>query len=102
MFVRIVKMGFHEKNIETFLNNFKANKLKIRGFDGCLFLELYRDKTDPSIFFTYSYWTSENHLEAYRQSDLFKTVWAKTKPLFNKAPEAWSLDKIHTLGTDYD
>ena len=97
MFVRIVKMGFHEDHIDTFLANFEANKTKIRAFEGCQFLELYRDKTDPSIFFTYSYWETEDHLEAYRHSDLFKNVWAKTKPLFNRPPEAWSVDKLVVL-----
>lgn len=96
-FVRIVKMGFHEDHIETFLLNFNANKTKIRGFEGCQFLELYRDKINPTIFFTYSYWTSEDHLESYRHSDLFKRVWAKTKPLFNRNPEAWSVDKLESL-----
>lgn len=97
MFVRIVKMGFHNENIDTFLENFEANKHKIRAFEGCQFLELYRDKRDSTIFFTYSYWATENDLEAYRHSNLFKAVWAKTKPLFNRHPEAWSVDKIESL-----
>ena len=94
MFVRIVKMSFDASKIETFLNNFNNNKTNIRNFDGCRLLELYQDKNDPSLFFTYSYWESEKHLEHYRNSDLFKNVWAKTKVLFNKKPEAWSLDKV--------
>jgi (4S)-4-hydroxy-5-phosphonooxypentane-2,3-dione isomerase len=97
MFVRIVKMSFYEKHIETFLNNFEENKSNIRNFKGCNLLELYRDKNNPNIFFTYSYWESENDLEHYRQSDLFKSVWSKTKPLFNEKPEAWSVDKFDTL-----
>ncbi|MBJ6367055.1 putative quinol monooxygenase [Snuella sedimenti] len=97
MFVRIVKMGFHENNIEAFLNNFNDNKLKIRNFKGCLFLELYRDKINTTTFFTYSYWETEADLERYRQSKLFKDVWAKTKPLFNIKPEAWSVEKLESL-----
>ena len=97
MIVRIVKMGFYKHYIEEFLNNFNTNKLKIRGFKGCEFLELYRDKSNTNVFFTYSHWTSEAALENYRQSDLFKSVWAKTKPLFNIKPEAWSVDKLESL-----
>ncbi|WP_418604379.1 putative quinol monooxygenase [Hwangdonia sp.] len=97
MFIRIVKMSFNENAIDEFLKNFNANKHKIRTFKGCQFLELYRDKSDTNVFFTYSYWSSENDLEAYRQSDLFKTVWSKTKPLFNAKPEAWSVDKVASL-----
>ncbi|RSK40345.1 putative quinol monooxygenase [Mangrovimonas spongiae] len=97
MFVRIVKMGFQPEKINEFLANFEANKEHIRSFDGCEFLELYRDKNNPNIFFTYSYWNHEDDLERYRQSSLFKSVWAKTKPLFNTKPEAWSVNKLHSL-----
>ncbi|WP_298553456.1 antibiotic biosynthesis monooxygenase [uncultured Algibacter sp.] len=97
MLIRIVKMGFHQQNIEVFLQNFEKNKTKIRAFEGCTFLELYRDKNDTSIFFTYSYWKSDEALENYRESELFKSVWSKVKPLFSIRPEAWSVDKLERL-----
>jgi quinol monooxygenase YgiN len=97
MLVRIVKMGFYEQNVAAFLKHFEANKKKIRSFDGCTFLELYRDKNDTNVFFTYSYWESDDALENYRKSDIFANVWAKTKPLFNIKPEAWSVDKLESL-----
>ena len=97
MFVRIVKMGFQEDKIEEFLANFEENKSKIRGFEGCKFLELYRDKDNTNRFFTYSYWKDEEALENYRHSELFKNVWAHTKVLFNEKPEAWSVDKVVSL-----
>lgn len=97
MFVRIVKMSFAEENITEFLHNFEAVKERIRGFEGCQFLELYRDKHNTNIFFTYSYWNTEADLENYRHSDLFKDVWAQTKPMFNAKPEAWSVDKLVSL-----
>ena len=97
MFVRIVKMGFHEKHVVTFLEIFESKKQKIRSNNGCQLLELYRDKKDPSIFFTYSYWETEQDLENYRNSDLFKGVWAQTKILFNDKPLAWSVDKTISL-----
>lgn len=97
MFVRIVKMNFKESNIALFLENFNMNKQKIRNSKGCNLLELYRDKNDANTFFTYSYWESEADLEAYRNSELFKVVWGKTKALFNKKPDAWSVDKIESL-----
>jgi len=97
MFVRIVKMSFSEEHIANFLENFEENKHFIRNYKGCQLLELYRDKKDSNIFFTYSYWETEYDLEHYRQSELFKRVWSKTKVLFNKKPEAWSVDKIASL-----
>jgi len=97
MLVRIVKMSFEPSKIEEFLANFETNKLKIRNFEGCNFLELYRDQNNTNIFFTYSYWNSDEDLNNYRHSDLFKSVWANTKPLFNDKPEAWSVDKLASL-----
>ncbi|NRD20353.1 antibiotic biosynthesis monooxygenase [Winogradskyella eckloniae] len=98
MLVRIVKLSFEPSKIEEFLANFETVKDKIRNFEGCNFLELYRDQHNTNIFFTYSYWNSEEDLNTYRHSDLFKAVWSKTKPLFNDKPEAWSVDKIASLG----
>ena len=97
MFVRIVKLSLEPSRIEEFLSNFESQKENIRGFEGCKFLELYRDKHNANIFFTYSYWKAEADLENYRHSDLFKGIWAKTKPMFNGKPEAWSVDKIVSL-----
>ena len=97
MFVRIVKMSFDESEIEEFLTNFQQNKDEIRNFKGCQFLELYRDKKNKNIFFSYSYWNTEEDLDNYRNSDFFKSVWSKTKVLFNDIPQAWSVDKIVSL-----
>lgn len=97
MLVRIVKMRFQEDKIEAFLANFNQVKEKIRDFEGNQFLELYQDKSDSRIFFTYSYWETEENLEQYRNSILFKEVWSYTKTLFSDKPEAWSVDKIASL-----
>lgn len=97
MFVRIVKMSFDPTKVDTFLANFETKKHHIRAFNGCEFLELYRDKHNTNIFFTYSYWQTEADLENYRHSDLFKGVWADTKVLFNAKPQAWSVDKLVSL-----
>ncbi len=97
MFVRIVKMSFHPEHIDKFLANFDQKKEFIRKSPGCRLLELYRGKEDENIFFTYSYWEKEEDLENYRNSELFKEVWAKTKVLFNDRPLAWSVDKVVTL-----
>jgi len=90
-------MSFHEDKIDDFLANFHEVKDKIRNFEGNNFLELYQDKNNKSVFFTYSIWQNEEDLENYRHSDLFKEVWSYTKQLFNAKPEAWSVDKLVTL-----
>ena len=93
MFIRIVKMKFKEANCAAFEANFDKNKDKIRAFPGCKRLELLHDRNDPTIYFTYSYWNEDEDLENYRNSDLFKSVWAYTKTLFDAKPEAWSVDQ---------
>ena len=97
MFIRIVKMSFHEENIPKFMENFNLIKEKIRNSPGNRYLELYQDKNNPEIFFTYSFWETEEDLENYRKSALFDEVWTFTKKLFNDKPEAWSVDKVASL-----
>ena len=94
MIHRIVKMEFDPEKVEEFLSNFEENKRKIRSFDGCYKLKMLRDQHNTNIFFTYSYWADEASLENYRNSELFKNVWAKTKVLFNTKPVAWSTEII--------
>ena len=102
MFIRIVKMRFQEDKIEAFLNNFEEVKHHIRNFEGNRFLELYQDKNDKRIFFTYSYWENEEALEKYRKSALFDGVWTYTKTLFSDKPEAWSVDRLVTLNQNLE
>ncbi len=90
-------MEFEAENVSTFLNNFEQVKNSIRNYPGCRYLELWRDKKDPTIFFTHSRWDREEDLESYRNSELFKSVWATTKPLFRSKAQAWSVDAIHQL-----
>ena len=97
MFVRIVKLSFHEENVAAFLENFESIKDRIRSAPGNRLLELYQDKNNKSIFFTYSYWETEADLENYRNSAFFDEVWGFTKKLFNAKPEAWSVDKLASL-----
>tara|TARA_R110000868_G_scaffold102642_6_gene282721 strand:+ start:60 stop:356 length:297 start_codon:yes stop_codon:yes gene_type:complete len=97
MFVRIVKLSFHEENIPAFLDNFEIVKDQIRATTGNRLLELYQDKNNKNVFFTYSYWETEQDLENYRTSAFFNEVWSFTKKLFNDKPEAWSVDKLASL-----
>ena len=94
MIIRIVKMGFIPEQIEAFLKNFEQHKDQIRNFEGCTHLQLLRDEHQNHQFFTYSHWESEVHLNNYRNSTLFKKVWANTKDKFSQRPEAWSTKQV--------
>lgn len=85
-------MSFVPEKTEDFVKIFETNWLNIKGFEGCNHVELLRDKANSNIFFTFSLWQSEEHLNAYRDSELFGRVWGATKALFNDKPQAWSLD----------
>lgn len=100
MIIRIVKMTFTEAGVDNFLPLFESHKDLIRGFEGCIHLDLLQDISDPNMFMTYSYWESEDALENYRHSELFRQVWGQTKKLFDAKPEAWSVTRLHHLPAD--
>ena len=93
MLIRIVKMTFHEEEVDNFIRLFDAVKDKIKGFDGCSHLELWRDKNLSNSFVTYSHWENEEALNAYRNSPLFEGVWAETKAKFSAKPIAFSVER---------
>lgn len=91
MITRIVKMTIKSENIEGFKEIFYSSQKLIRAFEGCDRVDLFRDTNNENIFFTLSYWNTEEDLDSYRQSYLFKNTWSKVKPLFSQKAEAWSL-----------
>ncbi len=92
MIKRFVKLTFRPEATQTFLDEvFEPSKKRIRAFPGCQHMELLRHTELPNVWFTFSIWDSEDALESYRQSDLFRDTWAKTKALFSEKAEAWSL-----------
>ena len=93
MIVRIVQMTFDPAKVDEFLALFEERKENIRSFEGCNHLELWQDAHSSNIFFTYSMWNSEDNLNHYRFSDFFKDTWARTKALFIKKPQAWSVNQ---------
>ncbi len=95
MFTRIVKMVFRPEELDNFLKIFEESAPKIRAFAGCEYLELLQDQQNPTIMMTRSMWASEEALENYRHSALFKSTWAETKQLFAEKPQAWSVDTLY-------
>lgn len=92
MIKRFVKLSFKPEHIDDFITLFNASKAQIASVEGCTHLELLQDADKPYIFFTYSIWENTEYIEQYRQSELFNTIWSKTKVLFGDKPEAWSLN----------
>ncbi len=94
MLIRYVRMTFQEDKTEVFQEIFETSKDKIKAMAGCQYLELLRDINQPNIFMTHSHWESETDLNNYRDSELFKTTWAKTKVLFAEKPLAFSVESL--------
>lgn len=94
MIIRIVKLTFREEEIQNFLTLFEQVKERIRTSEGCYDLALWRDINNPHIFFTYSIWDKEEHLNKYRDSELFADTWSSTKVKFAAKPEAWSVEQL--------
>lgn len=90
MIRRIVHMEFAPEHVEAFLELFHGVSDAIRSVEGCLELTLLQDVGHPGHMTTYSLWEDEAALEAYRDSDLFRSTWARTKVLFSGRPSAAS------------
>lgn len=94
MITRIVKMTFRLEHTQDFEKIFAEVRPNISEFKGCKGLQLFQDKKDPRVYFTFSTWENEKDLETYRQSTLFKGTWQKTKPLFDANAEAWTVQNL--------
>ncbi len=90
MIRRVVRMSFYPEKVKDFLDCFNKHKDRIRQFEGCMHLELWRDTQRSNVFYTYSLWQDEISIENYRNSELFNEVWIYTKQLFNERPIAFS------------
>jgi len=90
MLLRTVRMTFAPARLADFLEVFAEARPLIAAAPGCRHLELWQDARFPNVLTTFSHWDDQTALDAYRRSDLFKTTWAKTTPLFAAAPIAHS------------
>ncbi len=88
---RLVKLQFQPEKCAEFEDLFARTFDQIRFFPGCMRLELWRSADQNNLFFTFSEWESAQALEAYRNSELFRSVWPQTKAMFSGKAEAWSL-----------
>jgi quinol monooxygenase YgiN len=97
MIIRIVKLTMHDEHVNTFKMYFSTVCETIRTQEGCTLLQAWQDIHQPTIFFTYSLWDSENDLHAYRDSAFFLQFWKTVKPWFGAKAEVWSFNKIVDL-----
>ncbi|MBT3448093.1 MAG: antibiotic biosynthesis monooxygenase [Bacteroidetes Order II. Incertae sedis bacterium] len=90
MIIRVVQLTIRPDALDEFKALFESIKHKIRASEGCHDLELLSDVRYPNVVSTLSKWESEAALEAYRQSELFRSSWKASKRLFAARPTASS------------
>ncbi len=91
MITRIVRLHFTPEGAELFLELFQKHRVAMASVEGCESLELFSDADQPFSYATISKWESGQHLENYRQTELFNIIWRKIKPYFASKAEAFSL-----------
>ena len=93
-------MTFQDDKLPDFKAIFDRSKHHIRAFPGNRHLELLSDPDYPNVRMTYSLWDSADALDAYRQSDLFRTTWAATKVLFAEKAVAFSGEWLEEVSSE--
>ena len=91
---RVVKLTVEIDKRELFISLYKERAKKISSFEGCISVDLLEDRYNKAVFFTISFWESEEQLNAYRNSEFFETTWKTVKPLFSDKALAWTLDTL--------
>ena len=91
MIVRLVKLTFLPDFSEEFYRIYVEKESRIASWPGCSGVKLYQDVNHPAIYFTWSLWESEAHLNDYRHSAFFQETWAVVKKHFAAPPEARNL-----------
>ena len=99
MLIRIVRLTLAPRHVSDFHTHFETVAPRIRQFEGCEHLELWTDATYPNVVITHSHWTDDDALQAYRESEVFRSAWAAVKPLFAARPEAFSATVAHSAAT---
>lgn len=97
MITRIVRLTIQPEKIKDFKWQFESNYSSISNFKGCRHLRLFRDAEEDNIFITFSRWDSTEALDAYRNSELFRSTWATVKPMFEAAAVAFSMEEIYPV-----
>lgn len=98
MIKRIVMMELLPGKEGLFLDIFEEVKMEIRAQVGCEGLEVLRSEAEGNVsIWTISIWHSEEALNTYRSSSLFKKTWSDVKPLFSGKARAWTLTSIESI-----
>lgn len=92
MILRIVKIKIDEVKIDTFklfMKNLRNEKLRLKG---CLHFDYFHEKKNKNIYYTYTIWENEKHLNQYKKSELFKKVISTLNSLSIEEPRAWTIE----------
>ncbi len=94
MITRLVKLEFLPQHADRFAAFFEGEAEGIRRVAGCHSVQAFRDRDEPTRFFTQSVWDSPQALEVYRASAFFRNNWRTVKVWFAAPPAAWSTEAL--------
>src|SRR5690606_21579256 len=97
MIIRIVELNIQKDGLAEARSLLEDVSSKVRNMDGCSHLHILFGIHQPGHITTYSHWTSEQHLNECRKSEVFINFWSAIKPLFSTPARAWSSETLHLL-----
>jgi len=87
-------MTIRSEERERFIQLFEIHREAISSMPGCQSLQIFHDLDSTCVFFTVSNWQTDDHLQQYRNSMVFKSLWPEVKSLFQSSAEAWTVNEI--------
>jgi|SRR5690554_411182 len=97
MIIRIVELNIQRDELVKAGSLLEEVSSKVRSMNGCSHLHILEDMHQAGHITTYSHWESEQHLNDYRKSVIFRNFWGAIKPLFASPARAWSSESLHLL-----
>lgn len=86
-------MQVSSPNKALFKQTLKDYQKALKEQKGCMHLDMFSDKKEKDIFYSYTIWDNDTNLKKYRKSALYKELSGKILPLCDKEPKAWTVDE---------
>lgn len=87
-------MTVKEQYIDSFRKRVPVISNEVRRVSGCMHNDIFRDRNNDNIFYSYTIWSSEEDIERYLKSMYYKEIWGDIWDYFKKEPMAWKIDNM--------
>lgn len=93
MITRIIRLTLKISH-EEFTEYINKAKDEFDKFEGCEQIEILKDKIGNNVYFIYTIWKSNKHLNKFRKSEFNKKFWNTIVDLSQNRPQVWSVENI--------